>query len=685
MLFMPLLSLAQVGINTTTPNAMLDIDSDEHGILIPRVALLSASDATTVVNPQGGALEISTLIYNTATASGVIPGFYYWNGTLWVPIGGGAGNGEFESIGGVVRNTTNTAADHFVFGSTSLDNITGSGDDRRMFFNKAKGAFRAGSVTGPRWDDVNVGSRSVAFGSNTMASGDLSTAFGSGNVASGNRSNVFGAENTAGSMYETVFGPYAINAGGDPENWVATDRLFAIGNGISNASRSDAFTILKNGLARLPSTTIAMIDAADGRAVVTKEWVEDNIGGGNGEFESIGGIVQNTTNTAGDHFVFGSTSLDNIAGTDDNRRMFFNKTKGAFRAGEVTGTQWNDANVGNRSVAFGHNNIASGTSSSASGLANTASGSYSTAFGSNNTASGMYSMAFGEGNTASGISSGAFGAASSALANYSTAFGMGTTASNVYATAFGYETTASGITSLTFGTLTTASGTDSAAFGYGNTADTSQQTVFGRFNVIAGGSPDLWDPNDQLFAIGNGDNAATRSNALTILKNGRMGLQSVTNPTYALQLPNSDTNGVGRAQANQWATYSDGRVKTNRTVLPYGLKEILQIEPLAYFHHNSEVKDGVLEIKESGAGQIGFIAQDMYQIIPEIVGVPEDETTELWGISYDKLTPVLVKAIQEQQEIIDAQNQEINSLKEQLARIDMLEARLNEMSGLSGE
>src|SRR5690606_35207411 len=98
--------------------------------------------------------------------------------------------------------------------------------------------------------------------------------------------------------------------------------------------------------------------------------------------------------------------------------------------------------------------------------------------------------------------------------------------------------------------------------------------------------------------------------------------------------------------------YSDGRVKTNRTGLPYGLKEVLQIEPLAYFHHNSEVKDGVLEIKETGAGQIGFIAQDMYQIIPEIVGVPEDETTELWGISYDKLTPVLVKAIQEQQEII---------------------------------
>src|SRR5690606_27974905 len=143
---LPLLSLSQVGINTTTPNAMLDIASDDSGILIPRVALTSATDATTVTNPQGGVLEVSTLIYNTATAgappNAVVPGFYYWNGTLWAAIGSGgaAAASEFESIGGVVQNTTATATDHFVFGSTALDDIAGTDDDNRMFFNKAKGA-----------------------------------------------------------------------------------------------------------------------------------------------------------------------------------------------------------------------------------------------------------------------------------------------------------------------------------------------------------------------------------------------------------------------------------------------------------------------------------------------------------------------------------------------------------------
>lgn len=89
------------------------------------------------------------------------------------------------------------------------------------------------------------------------------------------------------------------------------------------------------------------------------------------------------------------------------------------------------------------------------------------------------------------------------------------------------------------------------------------------------------------------------------------------------------------------------------------------MEPLAYFHHNREINNGILTIQEEGKELIGFIAQDMCQIIPEIVGVPEDETKELWGISYDKLTPVLVKAVQE----LKAENDE---LKVRLERLEKL-------------
>lgn len=80
MLLIANVAVAQIGVNTTTPNAMLDVNSATNGFLIPRIALTANNVAAPVVNPQGGALAESTMIYNTATvagANGVSPGFYY--------------------------------------------------------------------------------------------------------------------------------------------------------------------------------------------------------------------------------------------------------------------------------------------------------------------------------------------------------------------------------------------------------------------------------------------------------------------------------------------------------------------------------------------------------------------------------------------------------------------------------
>jgi len=73
---------AQVGIGTTSPNAGLDINSTSAGLLIPRVALTNLLIEAPVLNPQGGGILTSTLIYHDG--SNAIPaGFYYWNGTQW--------------------------------------------------------------------------------------------------------------------------------------------------------------------------------------------------------------------------------------------------------------------------------------------------------------------------------------------------------------------------------------------------------------------------------------------------------------------------------------------------------------------------------------------------------------------------------------------------------------------------
>src|SRR5690554_1376731 len=74
---------AQVGIGTTNPDAssVLDVESTSAGVLIPRVALNSINDVTTIVSPA-----TSLLVYNTNTINDVTPGFYFWNGGEWSRI-----------------------------------------------------------------------------------------------------------------------------------------------------------------------------------------------------------------------------------------------------------------------------------------------------------------------------------------------------------------------------------------------------------------------------------------------------------------------------------------------------------------------------------------------------------------------------------------------------------------------
>jgi len=70
------LANAQVGINTTNPEAALDIVSSDSGVLIPRVQLDDALTAAPVTTPVEG-----MLIYN---ATGIeTQGFYFWDGAEW--------------------------------------------------------------------------------------------------------------------------------------------------------------------------------------------------------------------------------------------------------------------------------------------------------------------------------------------------------------------------------------------------------------------------------------------------------------------------------------------------------------------------------------------------------------------------------------------------------------------------
>jgi len=95
---------------------------------------------------------------------------------------------------------------------------------------------------------------------------------------------------------------------------------------------------------------------------------------------------------------------------------------------------------------------------------------------------------------------------------------------------------------------------------------------------------------------------------------------------------------------------SDRRLKKDINNLSYGLGEILQLEPKTYYWKN----------RDQSKKSLGLIAQDVQFIISEIVNRADDNMKTL-SISYTELIPVLIKAIQEQQQIIEGQNKKITA------------------------
>lgn len=98
---------------------------------------------------------------------------------------------------------------------------------------------------------------------------------------------------------------------------------------------------------------------------------------------------------------------------------------------------------------------------------------------------------------------------------------------------------------------------------------------------------------------------------------------------------------------------SDKRLKENFQPFSIGLNELLKIQPKEYNWKLTKVSDK------------GFIAQELYEIYPEAVYKPKDNdfSKDPWGINYTKLIPLLVKSIQDQQDIINELEKRITQLE----------------------
>lgn len=190
------------------------------------------------------------------------------------------------------------------------------------------------------------------------------------------------------------------------------------------------------------------------------------------QFNNAGALGASSTfklMSDGDLLLTGTyTGTASVPATGAGTRMFFDTQKGAFRAGTVDGTQWDDANIGDYSVAMGRNAIAKNCNGSV-------------ALGDSVTASDCGAVALGAGNNATG--------------GWTFATGYGASAQSEYASAIGYGVTAVGTSAHVLGRQLVASGVSSYAIGR---------------EAVAGNGV-VWGGGDHSMAIGLGDSSGADS------------------------------------------------------------------------------------------------------------------------------------------------------------------------------
>ncbi|WP_456442040.1 tail fiber domain-containing protein [Psychroserpens sp.] len=127
---------------------------------------------------------------------------------------------------------------------------------------------------------------------------------------------------------------------------------------------------------------------------------------------------------------------------------------------------------------------------------------------------------------------------------------------------------------------------------------------------------------------------------------------------------NGTRRGYIEAGTGNYIPTSDRRLKKSITAVESILDKVHQIKTYRYLY-----KDQELSAKKS----LGFMAQDILSLFPELVGQAEDG---YFGLNYAGFGVVAIKAIQEQQDLIDLQQQQIEALQNSEAETTQLLQRL---------
>jgi hypothetical protein len=363
-----------------------------------------------------------------------------------------------------------------------------------------------------------------------------------------------------------------------------------------------------------------------------------------------GAVIQGLTVGKGGGAVVGNVALGsgalatNSVGTNNTALGFqtLNVNTGSFNT--ATGFYSSLSNTtGTNNTSFGYASLLLNTT----GAYNTALGTsalYNNTTASNNTAVGYqagYSNTTGARNTFVGFAAGY----SSAVSN-ANALNVAVGGYALYSATTAVNNTAIGDYALqsTTGGYNTAIGNGA---GYLITSGT-KNSILGTYNGNQGGLDIRTASNHIVLSDGDGiPRLWINSTSLYIIN----GLNSGAG-TYPLKY-NTSTGQVTFDNSSRLS-------KENIIDSPYGLAEILALKPRKYYRI------------DDNKNEIGFVADEVIDILPEFVPLVKksvftknEEDTEIiaGGVNYDKLTAVLVKAIQELNAKLEAQAVEIAALK----------------------
>jgi len=446
------------------------------------------------------------------------------------------------AVGGFENTGKGFTSDYFnISGKAESDTIIG---EARVLWYPRKEAFMAGNVIVESVDSVGtnswasgyqskaIGNWSQALGYNAVARGDYSTAIGKNAVADSINSFSFGDGAKANGLNSFSFGQWA------------------------KADSTDCYSFGRGAIAK------GFRSFALGSAGVDSAGVTTGVAYASGDYSFAIGQGSQSIGKGSIALGIADTAIGDYSTALGYKTMSGGKYSTSMGIYTVA--------TGNGSIAVGRKDTASGGSSAAFGVETKALEWCSTSFGYRTVSSGSRALAFGENSTASGLASfsgghitiasgdysTALGADTKAVGEFSMATGAQTIASGMAAASFGWQTKAKGSRSLTAGNNTIASGDYSATFGFFTKARPFACFTVGHYNdtTICYNTTGI-DDRDPIFIVGNGAADNNRSNALTVLKNGRMGIQ-VTNPNYVIDAEPNTSLPATAGERNQLLRFS---------------------------------------------------------------------------------------------------------------------------------